>query len=94
MWEATENDSALPHPNDGFEYTPKGSPKQTYVVKGTEHWETWNEEYRKGYETYLNGIKNFDKLTDEEKLEKLKKAHESAHGAAKAWYKKNVLGIR
>ncbi len=93
VWEATENDSALPHPNDGFEYTPKGSPKQTYVVKGTEHWETWNEEYRKGYEKYIKGIKNFDKLTDEEKLEKLKKAHETAHGAAKAWYKKNVLGI-
>lgn len=94
VWEATENDSALPHPNEGFEYTPKGSPKQTYVVKGTEHWETWNEKYREAYETYVKRIKGFDNLTDDQKLEELKKAHSKAHEFAKEWYKKDVLQIK
>lgn len=88
VWEATGNDSALPHPNTS--YTSKGV---TYEV-GVEDMENWMAQYKMGYQDYLvrKGAR-WDAMSDEEKLELLKSAHSAGHDAARKWHMK-LHGIK
>lgn len=88
VWEATGNDSALPHPNTS--YTSKGV---TYEV-GVEDMENWMAQYKMGYQDYLvrKGAR-WDAMSDEEKLELLKSAHSARHDAARKWHMK-LHGIK
>lgn len=88
VWEATGNDSALPHPNTS--YTSKGV---TYEV-GVEDMENWVAQYKMGYQDYLvrKGAR-WDAMSDEEKLELLKSAHSAGHDAARKWHMK-LHGIK
>ena len=83
VWEATGNDSALPHPNTS--YTSSGV---TYTVSEAD-MDNWLLQYKMGYQEYLvenGGI--WDGLTDGERLEILKDAHSAGHNAAKKWHQK------
>ena len=88
VWEATGNDSALPHPNTS--YTSKGV---TYEV-GVEDMENWMAQYKMGYQDYLvKNSGNWGALNDEERLEILKGAHSAGHDAARKWHMK-LHGIK
>lgn len=88
VWENTENDSALPHPSYTF-----SSGKVEYEVGEADRAE-YTERYRFAYETYMDkNSTGWSGMTDEEKLEVLKKAHEKGRDAAKDWYKK-MYGIK
>ncbi len=79
VWEKTGNDSALPHPNRSF--TTNG---KTVTVKDA-YWRQYCEDYKAAYQDYLADVYNWDELSDEDKLETLKKAHTKAHNQAKKW---------
>ena len=88
VWEATGDDSALPHPNTS--YTVSGV---TYTVS-EEDMDNWLLQYKIGYQEYLvEKGKHWDSLTDEEKLEILKNAHSAGHNTAKSWHMK-LHGIK
>lgn len=83
VYEATGKASALPHPN------------QSFTVNGTEYsvdeadWDNFTLQYKMAYQKYLVGnSKGWDRLTDEERLDILGKAHTAGSNAAKKWYTK------
>lgn len=82
VWDATGDDSSLPHPNYSFK-----SANVEYVIADKDK-AAYTSEYKKAYEQYINEQSNiWDTLSEEEKLDLLKKAHSKAHTAAKNWYK-------
>ncbi len=88
VWEATGNDSALPHPNTSF-----SSNKVSYDI-AAEDWDNYLLQYKMAYQGYLvqNG-KLWEQLDSDDQLELLKKAHTAGHNAAVKWYKK-LHGIK
>ena len=83
VWEATGSDAALPHPNTS--YTSAGV---TYTVNEAD-MENWILQYKMGYQEYLvEKGKQWNTLTDGERLEILKGAHTAGNNAAKRWHMK------
>ena len=88
VWEATGDDSALPHPSYTF-----SSYGVEYEVESAAR-DYFNLQYKMAYQKYLyENSKTWDIMSDKEKLEVLKDAHEKGRDAAKAWYKK-LYGIK
>lgn len=80
VWEVNGNDAALPHVSYSF------SDKKIKYEVPEEDQEQFNATYKKEYQLYVNKAANdaqWERLSDEEKLEVLKKAHSAAQKAAK-----------
>ncbi len=81
VWEETGEDSALPHPNDGFT-----KDKVEYVIPA-EYRDEWDARYRDAYRRAVEVAgRKWDDMTPEERLEALKAAHGKGHAAAKEWW--------
>ena len=82
VWDSSGDDSTLPHPNYSFK-----SDKVDYTV-GESDKQAYTNEYKKAYEQYiLENTSNWDALTEDEKIDIMKKAHTKAHTASKNWSK-------
>lgn len=83
VWEATGEANVLPHPKTAF-----SDNKVEYIVQ-PEYLSGYNNAYKLSYQKYFSkNSLGWDAISDEERVEILKGAHEQAHRDAKKWYLK------
>ena len=83
VWEATGEANVLPHPKTTF-----SDNKVEYTVQ-PEYLSGYTDAYKLSYQKYFSkNSLGWDAISDEERVEILKGAHEQAHRDAKKWYLK------
>ena len=84
-WEASGKDSALPHASYSF-----SDRKVQYEVPETDR-ERFDTLYQITYQEYVDSAcsaERWERMSAEEKLEVMQKAHEKGQNAAKQWWLK------